>query len=51
DFVEGVRARLIDRDTPQWDPATLRGVSVDVVCEFLRGGADPADPEIAFPPQ
>ncbi|MGD9525737.1 enoyl-CoA hydratase/isomerase family protein [Pseudonocardia sp.] len=51
DFAEGVRARLIDRDTPRWEPATLRGVTVDVVCEFLRGGTDPADPEIAFPPQ
>jgi enoyl-CoA hydratase len=51
DFAEGVRARLIDRDTPRWDPASLRAVTVDVVVEFLRGGTDPADPEIAFPPQ
>lgn len=48
DFAEGVRARLIDRDRPRWRPATLRGVTVEVVQDFLRHGADPADPVLAF---
>lgn len=48
DFAEGVRARLLDRDTPRWRPSTLRGVTVEVVGEFLAHGCAPADPEIEF---
>ncbi|MGQ0577143.1 MAG: enoyl-CoA hydratase/isomerase family protein [Pseudonocardia sp.] len=47
DFAEGVRARLIDRDTPRWRPAALRDVTVGVVSEFLRGAVDPRDPVLA----
>jgi enoyl-CoA hydratase len=38
DFTEGVRARLVDRDgAPRWTPASLSGVTDEVVTAFLRG--------------
>ncbi len=36
DFVEGVRAQVIDKDrNPQWDPETLGGVEASVVNRFF----------------
>lgn len=36
DFVEGVRARVIDKDRhPQWQPATLEEVSADSVAAYF----------------
>ena len=32
DFIEGVRALIVDKDnSPRWDPATLSGVSEEVL--------------------
>lgn len=36
DFVEGVRAQVIDKDrNPQWDPPTLEGVTDELVDRFF----------------
>ncbi|MGO1523490.1 MAG: enoyl-CoA hydratase/isomerase family protein [Nesterenkonia sp.] len=36
DFREGIRAQLIDKDrSPQWSPATLEGVSDDLVAHYF----------------
>lgn len=36
DFLEGVRALLVDKDnTPQWDPATIDWVRPEVVARFF----------------
>ena len=45
DFVEGIRAQLIDKDrNPTWSPASLAGVtSADVDAYFI-----PADPDLTF---
>ena len=45
DFVEGIRAQLVDKDrNPQWSPATLAEVTTaDVEAYFA-----PADPELTF---
>ena len=45
DFVEGIRAQIIDKDRdPQWSPALLTAVTaVDVEAYFA-----PADPDLSF---
>lgn len=43
DAAEGVRALLIDRDEPRWNPATLDDVDRD---EVLRALDEPADPPV-----
>jgi enoyl-CoA hydratase len=36
EFVEGIRALLVDKDkAPKWNPATLSGVSNELLAEFL----------------
>ena len=36
DFVEGVRAAIIDKDrNPQWQPPNLQGVTPDIVARYL----------------
>ncbi|MER7012564.1 enoyl-CoA hydratase/isomerase family protein [Saccharopolyspora sp. NPDC000359] len=41
DFVEGVRATLVDKDrNPRWSPATLSGVDDARVAEFFAPAAD-----------
>jgi enoyl-CoA hydratase len=41
DFVEGVRAVIIDKDnSPQWQPATLEAVSDAMVDDIFAPGAD-----------
>ena len=36
EFVEGVRALLVDKDkAPKWNPATLGGVGDELIAEFL----------------
>ena len=38
DFVEGVRAQLVDKDrTPHWDPPTLAGVTPEMVDAYFVG--------------
>ncbi len=45
DFVEGIRAQLVDKDrNPQWSPSSLTAVTeADVAAYFL-----PADPDLTF---
>lgn len=45
DFVEGIRAQLVDKDrNPQWSPASLAAVTdADVEAYFV-----PADPDLTF---
>ncbi len=45
DFVEGIRAQLVDKDrNPRWSPASLAGVTdADVRAYF-----EPADPDLTF---
>ena len=46
DFIEGVRAVIIDKDNaPNWSPATLEGVSDDHVDTFF---APLGDDELTF---
>jgi enoyl-CoA hydratase len=46
DFVEGIRALLIDKDrTPRWSPATLTMCSQDDVEAYFA----PADRDLTFP--
>ena len=46
DFVEGIRALLIDKDrTPRWSPATLTLCSQEDVEAYFA----PADPDLTFP--
>ncbi|KAI8964045.1 ClpP/crotonase [Daldinia sp. FL1419] len=42
DFVEGVTARLRTRKPPQWNPAKLEDVSVDIVDPFFQLSSGPA---------
>lgn len=45
DFVEGVRATLVDKDrNPRWSPATLSEVDDARVAEFFAPTAD--EPEL-----
>ncbi len=47
DFVEGVRAQLVDKDrAPRWRPATLAEVTAEDVATIF---APPADPRIVEP--
>jgi enoyl-CoA hydratase len=45
DFVEGIRAQLVDKDrNPQWSPASIAAVTqADVDAYFV-----PADPDLTF---
>lgn len=45
DFVEGIRAQLVDKDrNPQWSPASIAAVTpADVAAYFV-----PADPDLTF---
>jgi enoyl-CoA hydratase len=46
DFVEGIRAQLVDKDrNPQWSPPTLAEVTEADVAEYFA----PADPDLTFP--
>lgn len=48
DFVEGVRALLIDKDNaPRWQPAHLRDVSEAMIERFFRGPWSDADHPLA----
>jgi enoyl-CoA hydratase len=50
DFLEGVRAVIVDKDNaPQWDPATLEGVTEAMLDEIFA--ALPADQEWSALPQ
>jgi len=46
DFVEGIRATIIDRDrNPKWQPPDLAGVTPDIVARYLV----PRDVALTFP--
>lgn len=46
DFVEGIRAQLVDKDrNPQWSPSSLAAVTETEVAEYFA----PADPDLTFP--
>lgn len=48
DFVEGIRAQVIDKDrTPRWNPATAARVTDDDVAAFFE---PPSDGDLSFPP-
>lgn len=45
DFVEGIRAQLVDKDrTPHWSPADLAAVTADDVAAYFA----PAEPDLTF---
>ncbi|MET0899987.1 MAG: enoyl-CoA hydratase/isomerase family protein [Mycobacterium sp.] len=45
DFVEGIRAQLVDKDrNPQWSPSSLAGVTQDDIDAYFQ----PADPDLSF---
>ena len=45
DFVEGIRAQLVDKDrNPQWSPSSIAAVSADEVAQYFT----PADPDLTF---
>ena len=46
DFVEGIRAQLVDKDrNPRWSPSSLAAVTEADVAEYFA----PADPDLTFP--
>lgn len=48
DMREGIRAQIIDKDrNPQWNPATLEGVTAELVESFFA--EVPGFPELEFP--
>ena len=45
DFVEGIRAQLVDKDrNPQWSPSSLAAVTEADVAQYFQ----PADPDLTF---
>ena len=45
DFVEGIRAQLVDKDrNPQWSPSSIAAVTDDDVAAYFQ----PADPDLTF---
>ena len=45
DFVEGIRAQLVDKDrNPKWSPASLSAVTTADVDAYFA----PADPDLTF---
>lgn len=45
DFVEGIRAQLVDKDrNPQWSPSSIAAVTDDDVAQYFA----PADPDLTF---
>ncbi|XP_021756354.1 3-hydroxyisobutyryl-CoA hydrolase-like protein 1, mitochondrial [Chenopodium quinoa] len=49
DFMEGVRARMVDRDfSPKWDPPSLDRVSKDMVEEYFSP-LSVSEPELQLP--
>ena len=45
DFVEGIRAQLVDKDrNPRWSPSTIAAVTADDVAQYFI----PADPDLTF---